>query len=224
MTYFSSLIKFSKKEYIEALHKKGHLHFQPLNYFTQLEDTIGRGDELESVTHQTFLTDLTFKMKDIDAPDTEYEVLGTGDEVFRAHNTFHGNIFCLHLILFSEDKLNAEHTLPEKYKKFGKYYLVIKSPQEFLSRVSNRLKELQYGGKGGLVTYKDFSRYTGRKTYFEKDSSLAWQNEYRILINNIRMETLDITIGSLEDISEIACWNEGETISFFDVDAKDLTP
>ena len=55
--------------------------------------------------------------------------------------------------------------------------------------------------RGIFVEYKNFSKYTGFKTFFEKDLKFKDQKEYRLWIDYRREEDLNICIGNIEDIS-----------------------
>jgi hypothetical protein len=218
MEEFVALFKFSEKRHLIALQKEGHLHCETLQYFSDIEDQCGRGDPLESVTYMMYLDENTIiNIKDVDAPDSEYKRMGVATGHLRHSEETHiGNIFCLYSIRLGEHDLGKEFTIPNECKSLGDHYLIIKDPTEFLMRVKNKLTELKLEANYGYIQYKDFSTYTGKKTIFEKDIKLLYQNEFRLFIHNSENKVLDIKIGSIEDISSIGVCEELTTVNFFD--------
>ncbi|MCX2492990.1 hypothetical protein OQX63_05870 [Pedobacter sp. PF22-3] len=216
--YFA-LLKFGKLEHLEALRHRGHLHCKPLNYFADLKDECHRGDPLEKVNYMHNIDGAEIRIKDVDAPDSEYKRLGTADTgVFqKSYEISPGNLFCTYSFRLDKEELQREFTIPEDCRKLGNHYLVIKDFEEFIQRAGKRLSELNLTARHGFVGYKDFSKFTGTKTVFEKDITFEFQKEFRIFITNPTDLPLDIEIGSLEDISEICLIDDEHVITFFDV-------
>lgn len=220
MKEFIALFKFGKLEHLTALQEEGHLHCKTLQYFSELEDQIKRGDELEGVTDIINLDGGSFKLKDVNAPDSTYSKAFTIDtgKLLQKAKKISGNIFCLYGISLERDHLKNEHIISEEIKAFGDHYLIIKDCKEFLKRVEKKLTQEKLTGTYGFITYKDFSTFTGKKSHFEKDILFQNQNEFRIFINNREDACLDIKIGSIADISEIGSSKNLETIDFYAVD------
>ncbi|OKS87896.1 hypothetical protein [Mucilaginibacter polytrichastri] len=218
MTEFLALFKFSEKRHLLALQKEGHLHCETLQYFSDIEDTIGRGDSLETVTDLYYLDENTIvNIKNVGDPDSEYKriKINSGQLINRGETNI-GNIFCLYSIRLHKFHLGKEFTIPVECKSLGDHYLIIKDANEFLTRVKNKLTELKLDARYGYIQYKDFLTYTGKKTIFEKDIKLSYQNEFRLFIHNSENKVLDIKIGSIEDISSIGICEELTTVNFFD--------
>ena len=53
------------------------------------------------------------------------------------------------------------------------------------------------------MEYIDFSTYNGERSILQKDIKYSYQNEYRIMFSNDKINPLSVRIGSLEDISTI---------------------
>lgn len=217
-TYFA-LLKFGKLEHLEALRDKGHLHCKPLNYFADLEDECHRGDVLEKVSYLHTIDGAEIRIKDVDAPDSEYKLLGVAHTgvLKKSYEVSPGNLFCTYSFRLDEEGLSKEFILPEECLKLGDHYLVIKDFEEFIKRAGRRLSALNFSARHGFVGYKDFSKFIGTKTVFEKDVSYRFQKEFRIFITNPTDQPLDIEIGTLADISEICQIDDEHTIMFFDV-------
>lgn len=216
--YFA-LLKFGKLEHLQALRDKGHIHCKPITYFGDLEDECHRGDPLEKVNYLHNLDGAKIRIKDVDAPDSEYKLLGTAHTgvLQKSYEVSPGNLFCTYSFRLDKDQLNKEFVIPEECLKLGDHYLVIKDFEEFIKRAGQRLSDLNYSARHAFVGYKDFSKFTGTKTVFEKDITFAFQKEFRIFITNPTDLPLDIEIGSLEDISEICAIDGEHTIKFFDI-------
>lgn len=219
-----ALLKIGKLDHLEALREQGQIHCKTLAYFSTLEDTILRGDELEGVTTIVNLDGGTIQMKDVDASDTAYCKpidIHTG-RMFHRSEDAKGNIFCMYSIAVDKHELGNNHLITDEAKSFGDHFLVIKNWNEFLRRVAVKLETLGMTGKYGFITYKDFTKYHGKKTLFEKDLAFKPQQEFRIFIHNESTEPLDLYIGSIADISEIGCCIDLEGMSFYDINEAPL--
>lgn len=222
MKEYVALLKIGKLEHLQALRDEGHLHCKPLRYFSELEDNIRRGDELEGVTAIINLDGGTLRMKDVDASDSDYSKpmnINTG-KIMQSADGARGNIFCLYSISADKHELGNDHNITKEAKAFGDHFLVIKNYHEFLKRIRLRLEKLGMTGNFGFITYKDFSGYSGKKTHFEKDLAFQHQHEFRIFINNQYEKILCLNIGSIADISEIGCCIDLDDINFYDMDEK----
>jgi len=92
---------------------------------------------------------------------------------------------------------------------------------KFLKRIQNFLKAENIDPVFRLITYKSFDNYTGSKGVFEKPIKYANERELRMYINaekytgtNIKKdaETLEFSIGGIQDISEKPCKANKESI------------
>ncbi|MGI4020618.1 MAG: hypothetical protein ACRYFA_03870 [Janthinobacterium lividum] len=220
MKQYVALIKFSKYHHIVALRDEGHLHCETLNYFSKLEDNSVRGDKFETISEMRYMENFIVKFKNVGAPDSDYRIFkGINGNIFNSEENM-SNIFCLYSLRFKSENLKQQYVIPEECKGIADSYLVITDPKEFLIRIQSTLEKLKLNGRYGFVAYKDFSKFTGKKTYFEKDIHFSPQNEFRILIDNISSSVLDIKIGSIADISHIGYCNDLDSISFYDNEDK----
>jgi hypothetical protein len=196
-------IKVGQLEHMLDLILNGHLFCRPINCFPEIEDNNLRGDKLEDVVDMVYmesgevilgnpnesLHQNGIKMPFKDARLTSKMVEGWG------------NLFCLYKINLLDKPIGKEFRVDIKMKEFGDYFVLISDPHEFLKRVSNTLSNLKLSFLADVVKYLDLSKYTGKKSVFQKDIKYEYQQEYRIFIKNKKVEPLSIRIGSIEDIS-----------------------
>jgi hypothetical protein len=219
MKKYITLLKIGKREYLESLRNEGNLYCNSLGFFSGLEDHAYRGDELEGVTFIRNMDGGTVRFKDVAAPDSEYcEPINIYSGKILQYVEEPGNVFSLYSILMNEDELKKDHIVNDETKKLGEYFLIITRFNEFLERIKAKLEELDLKYRYDLVTYKDLSQFSGRKTLFEKDIRFKHQQEFRIHIHGSGENVLQIKIGSIVDISEIGCFTDTDTFNFFSLD------
>jgi hypothetical protein len=113
-----------------------------------------------------------------------------------------GNVFCLYAVNLLNKPFGELFNVDSKVKGFGDYFLIINDTRTFLKRLKTALDAKGIKNfETGMVAYKDFSKYTGKKTVFEKDIKFAYQQEWRLFVANKNDEPVKIEIGSLEDIA-----------------------
>jgi hypothetical protein len=76
-----------------------------------------------------------------------------------------------------------------------------------MKRIRSKFDEMSLTYHYNFIEYKDFSKYSGKKSLFQKDVSYSYQQEFRFLIKSEFKIAMNIEIGSLEDISKIISVN-----------------
>jgi len=194
-------IKIGKYEHMKSLQTEGIVHCKPIQYFASLKDEQFRGDDLETVTDLRYSEKVKVHFLPIGEPSNrELITFDNTDVLIKSQIIGHcGNLFCLYALNMLDFPLHQ----PVDFSldcDLGTHALVIQS-NEFFEKIESLLEGMEIDYEMGFVEYKDFSKFTGSKTFFEKDIKFTPQNEYRIWIGYRREEDLNITIGSIEDIS-----------------------
>jgi hypothetical protein len=204
MSFAGFFLKFGKAQHILDLQQQGLLFFNPISYFTKVEDEQLRGDKLEDVTEINYIGDARIDLKQVSAPDSEYKWMNAFNvTMFKRPETPIGNLFCLYVIDVFNQPQDSKITVPKKMLDFGNFCLFIHNPHEFMRRVRAKLLELNLSFAHDMVEYRDLKRHKGRKTVFQKDLNYSYQQEFRIFIENKIDSSVSIKVGDLSDISSI---------------------
>jgi len=207
-------LKFGELPHMLDLQKKGVLYCNPVNYFTGIGDGNLRGDDMEDVTELIYMESGTALLGE---PEKDPAIDGIKMPFKNANfkgrivQPF-GNLFCLYTINFLEKQNDQQFTVDVQMKKFGGYFLLIHKPQEFLRRVKKAADKMKLVMQGDFVKYLDLSRYTGKKSVFQKDAHYSYQHEYRIFINYKKLEPIIVEVGNIDDISILCESNEIEKL------------
>lgn len=196
-------LKFSELKYLERFQKEGQLYCNSIQFFAKYPQESGIGDLYENVVEQHYhesgqmtmkLLDGSEKVIDFEAKDVAFKMMDTNHFV---------NIFCLYCIDSEKHIIGEKIKISDDMKKAGNYCMIIYNFGEFINRIQNELnkKNIQY--KFDFIEYIDFSKYTGKKTVFQKPVQLSYQNEYRIAFKNDCPNAYEVFIGNIEDISII---------------------
>lgn len=210
-SFAGCFIKFGKKEHLKELREKGLLYCNPIQYFTSIEDQSLRGDEMENVVDMHYMESGTVTLSPVgEKPSANSTTMPFRDARFtsRIVEPF-GNLFCLFSINLLDKPFGEVFTISERVKEFGDSFLLIHDSSAFFNRVQRAAATHQLRADADLVEYKDFSRFTGKKTVFQKDLRYAYQQEWRLYIHNNKAELIKLEIGSLEDIS---VWGTSKSI------------
>jgi hypothetical protein len=181
---------------------KGRIYCNTIKYFTEIEDNKVRGDIDENCGWIDYLGDSTLSMKPVDTPNAEPLVFQASGTRIKQHFDASGyNLFCMYLLVVDSSFPNGFEPFNDRCKEFGSHLLLVKDSPEFMKRIEAKLAALGYGYERTIVSYSDLSQYSGGKSYFMKDSSYSYQNEYRFIIKSNKDEPLILDIGSIEDIA-----------------------
>ncbi len=192
-------IRISDEEFINSLHKKGHIYCNTIKYFRSIEDNCKRGDKNEGKAFIKQLMDLELSLKG--------KVLGKAAkaQMYFEHEKNTGNIFCFYGVetsLMDKRKKYRQKILIEKEpRSLGKTALLIFQIEEFINRISNSLNAL---GKEYIISpvyYYDPNTYEGGLNPFYKSNKYKYQNEVRLWIQNTEEKPFEFYIGDISDIS-----------------------
>jgi hypothetical protein len=204
-------LKFGEQEHLKDLQQQGHLYFNALKYFTEVEDGNVRGDidetlfyskiKLHSLRNKNFSNGI-IKVNNV-----------PGLLKFRAEL---GNIFCLYSIDTRKYNKSFKYKFDKLMDGFDKFSLLITDVPEFLKRVEQALIRQNLKNEKGPVKYYDLKKYVEDKGPFIKDIAYEYQKEYRIVIYKETVLPTSIFIGNIEDISILSdkCASELD-IEFF---------
>lgn len=195
------LIKVSnKKEYLEDL-CAGKIYMNESGYFRKLEDTY-RGDKFDGRCLISFHdhSGEFLEFGPVDEPEqhikipietiSDFTVGFSGDDKIPLYccSQLTEKILCKK----TETSLKFREEFISEMEQFGAYYALF-SKTEFLQHMYKYITDNNLGGKWGCVSYVDVqSEYPieilNDKTrnqydsFFKKDLSYTWQNEWRILL------------------------------------------
>lgn len=192
---------FSREEYADNF-IKGHLYLNTLRYFKGVEQSDGRGDPHEGVSHW-------FQPKDIGSFRLE---ASNGMNINMVGSDFSRplmiqpshiekiNVFCLYAYgsyllpkidnktkIWSEYKALAHDLfqISDKCREFGDWAVVIQ-PKKFMERIYSNLNLSNKKAKSGLVEYYDDTVFSGEfslnESPFKKQKRFEYQREFRICV------------------------------------------
>ena len=196
------LIKIGKKEHIDDLQKNGTIYMNPVSYFNSIEDNGLRGDTDEGITRIQQLGYLTLFDNGKELPIHDINEKFSAQWKTREPE-FAGNIYSLYSIS-SEDSSSEDFqnfSVHERNCEFGDCCLIIYNTKEFITRVKEKVSELDYKLDCDLVKYYDDQTYSGNLGIYHKPIKYNYQNEFRLFVKRVENSVLSFKIGSIEDIS-----------------------
>ena len=193
---------------------QGQLHAKRLSWFKTLEsgsDESGRIDRDEGTSGwlQPGRGVLTLNGEVVEGAQIQVQ----------PHRLNHWHVFCLyagHSGDLDMDRVTREHDVeairrqlmvPDKCLSFGKHAVIIKSVDEFVSRVAAKAKAEKYRFTHGRVQYYDPDSFHGilrdEEAVFRKQKRLEYQREYRIAFDTgtLGCGALNLDVGDLSDIT-----------------------
>ncbi|SHN13605.1 hypothetical protein [Mucilaginibacter sp. OK098] len=208
-------LRFSNNEYLTRLQNEGHHYLNSIQTFAEYIDTVGRGDVYENIFEQDYSENGIIQIKFVDTPNAELKDFSYDNQSIKKMATeYFVNIFCLYSIDRANYKLGELIVIPDEMKDMGTHCLIIFKGAEFIRRLEQALKRKNFVYKLSLVKYVDYSKYTGKKTVFEKPIEYEYQKEYRIAIHNTSAKAIELFIGNIEDISYKCPVTELKNLSF----------
>lgn len=203
---YIGLLKFGQKEHMEALYNEGLLYLNTFDYFIKLEDNgDGRADKYEA-THEYFagkgLDDITLTIGDGENKYTlsrENCTLSVATIVDKPEYSHLYSMTCID----TKWALKNDLLLDERNFADGKNYVVIiHNSNEFIKRLTDKLKEDKYYAKLAFIEYIDEDNYSGQMGCFKKFKRFSYQNEWRFAVRKYETnEPIKIYLGSLKDIA-----------------------
>jgi hypothetical protein len=194
------LFKFGREEHLTALRQQGLLHMRTMRYFAEAErENPARSDRFEGAVRIFQPADIKMTIShpaigthEVDSRDF------AGPVIFSYNQEAEKNIFCL-FCLTAPTATRA--VLHEEHFHFGSHFVLILNTTEFFERIKRELARLDLSGRGEPVKYYDESSYTGSVGPFLKPSRLAYQQEYRIVIQPGQAPFRDLVVGDISDIT-----------------------
>lgn len=191
-----SLIKFAERDHAEAL-RAGKLYMNTWAHFRKLEGDDGRGDPLEGTLHLLQATQSQVLVGDAHKAVPLQGLIG--QVKVSAGNADVYNIFCM----FALTETSHEHLVGESIKRLGDYAAIVTNGDDFLRRVRHKLFECKLPFQHGLVSYVDVGRHHGPFGPFTKRDDLAYQSEFRILVQSGTRGPLVVEVGDLSDLIHV---------------------
>jgi len=199
--FYAGLMKIGTRENILDSYRNNYLYFNTVAHFRSLENSpIGRHDQHEGDLLIKQVVKLTLEKEGI-----KYNF----HEIFKKFSAqYHeslvkvpGNIcsFCL----FTLTKEKNEFTIDSRLKEFGDTALVITNFSKFIKVVNSSITQLKFGYERKKVEYYNPKTYTGDLSFFQKDNSFQYQNEYRILIKSSGDNPIKLSVPNLNKVSSI---------------------
>jgi len=193
-----TLMKFGSEKNILDLYSNGTLYFNPIQFFRKYEDGQVRGDAYEGASEVKNSLPGSFYI-----PSINHTVNYQKIHIKQAHEEVLGNIYCLYCIGSETVPDPLQFVMDQRILSFGTHCLFVKDNPAFLDRIEKELQKQGYKFSHGLVRYYDKDKINSRLTVFEKPQEFEYQKEYRIYVQNDKIEPIKINIGSLRDIAEV---------------------
>lgn len=218
---YIGLLKFGKKEHMEALYNEGLLYMNTFDYFINLEDNgDGRADKYEATTLYYAGDGVDDIKLTLGSGDDKITLSREGGTLSIAMITDQPTYSHLYSMTAIDTKWALENDLLLDERNFadGKdYVVIIHDCNKFIERLTNKLNENKGNSKLSFIEYIDEHNYSGQMGCFRKFDKFSYQNEWRcaVLQNGIK-EPIAITLGSLADIA----FTPRNKREFFEMNAK----
>lgn len=203
---YIGLLKFGKKEHMEALYNEGLLYMNTFDYFINLEDNgDGRADKYEATTLYYAGDGVDDIKLTLGSGDDKITLSREGGTLSIAMITDQPTYSHLYSMTAIDTKWALENDLLLDERNFadGKdYVVIIHDCNKFIERLTNKLNENKGNSKLSFIEYIDEHNYSGQMGRFRKFDKFSYQNEWRCAVsqNGIK-EPITITLGSLADIA-----------------------
>ncbi|SFC84106.1 hypothetical protein [Spirosoma endophyticum] len=197
------LYRRDSPEHIKALYEKGEVYINTIDFIRECDQNEDRSDTQDGISTRSFLGAVKVKLCDIGQDINKDGISLDGiNGVMVTDSDEKGNIYCLNGI-YSEHLMDERNDLEFNTKTFGKSLILIHSPQKFIDRILETLKNKGYENvKYNRVSYHS-NDYSGQIGFFKKHEKFKHQNEFRFFIPNKQNEPIKIYIGPLNDIATI---------------------
>lgn len=218
------LVKVGKERHLRKLQDNGEIYFgtfsgyraQEKKELAEIRDILlndraidpnetgsYRGDSLEGL-EQRFSGALTIAAIGGERKDLNIKIPDAKLNIFQNR---YRHLYCLYAL---PSIINSEFKIDQKMLKFGETALVITKPEDFIKRICTALKS---SFDIDFVKYYD-PKDESKESFsvFEKQSTFAYQNEFRIAAN--LKEDKPICIGDIKDISKLVDASELMNIKY----------
>lgn len=207
----STFIKFGEEVHIRDLYENGTIYCRSMDIFKVIEDNDLRGDSWEGKELvRTFTDSDKVKLEISKGNNVIANLTPTFAQVSKDRTVAGGNLYCLYTIKPTDVAIKRRFKMDIKNKDFGTHFVVIKNNQAFIERIFAALVKGNYKYQCGLVEYIDDKK----NSPFQKRRRFAYQNEFRILIENTTTNPIVLNIGSIKDIAMVLELEDLEKFSF----------
>lgn len=211
-----AFIKAIDKQYYDSFMNDGEICLNTTKWFRDYEkqdDNIGDGSEGAKITcakdFYVQFGDPILSYSSEEDLKAQKESRDLSDPISgKSLNIFDGNdanIFSLYAITLSKiDKKEYTHFVSKRFvDEFSNHrFVLILNPKDFFVRVAKTLIDLGKFPIGSIVKYYPFDGFMRTDlNNFHKREKYSYQNEYRILFQDINPEMQIIKVGSLSDIA-----------------------
>jgi hypothetical protein len=201
-TDWAVLLKFGKREHMEALREQGLLHLMPQSYFAKLEGDGVRSDGFEGTDRiylPSDLVQLTIEGPCDDKGTIRKIVIPSSDLAgplsITLTTTPRFNLYCMHGLRRPIERID------ERNLGFGDSFVLILNTQAFLDRALAATRAAHFSMDYRFVEYCDLSSHSGDWGVFRKPHEFAYQSEFRLAVTPGLIEPLQLSLGSLADIT-----------------------
>lgn len=208
--FYAGLLKFGKKEHMEALFNDGEIYLNTFDYFRKIDiSPDGRGDPNEYLTSHyagkgldsmKFTISANINGEDFEINPSRQSGLLSID--IRCETPKYTHLFCM-TRFDMEWTIQTGKLLDEKNVAEGKDWVVaFKDPLAFLKKLKSYLDSQGFQNCANRIEYVDPNEHCGEMGCFKKYNQYSYQNEFRIAVSIPNThEAKIIKIGSLADIA-----------------------
>lgn len=193
-------LKFGSERDMSELYNNGTIYCKPISFFAQLDDGC-RFDKNELVVELNNDENSLIHLMPVDNPGKLITLNASQVRHRKIIANPTGNLYCLFLVEIDSSLPVLPSPFDGRLEQFGTHCVSVYDNHEFFNRIFDQLNSLGIEFSCNEVTYKDLSKFRGEKDMFTKDSSYAWQKEWRLILHTEVDEPFVFKIGSLEDIA-----------------------
>lgn len=213
LQYFKA--KIGREDHLHQLQKEGIVYCNTLKYFAELEDEQIRGDKDESAFEFKTFNDSQLLINPVSEPNSEFIKLKLNwGQMITRNSEPYGNLFCIYCVNIPNGINEGQIVVDEKIGSFGSHVLVILNSQIFEEKLFEELQARKLKYHFGNVEYIDLKKHSGKKTLFQKDLTYSYQNEFRIFMENDKLEPISLKLGDISDISRIYDFNTFQKLMY----------
>lgn len=218
-TIFALVKLFQKQEYLDDF-LNGSLYMNTVAFFQNEEqNNESIYDKYESTSAHWQPNQVEMKFNEIVI--TPNDLAGPVVIQTKAFDNF--NIFCMYAINSGNCKeLNDDNyeefinslRIHKKNNEFGDFSVIVTNVTEFFERVKQAIMKNNFYMKANFIDYYNDEYHgsfiSGIEALFHKKKKFSFQNEYRIVINNMtnNNQAYRLEIGDISDICSISSIDE----------------
>ncbi|OAD92726.1 hypothetical protein A7A78_02110 [Aequorivita soesokkakensis] len=198
-------LKFGSEKNMTDFIENGTVYFNTIDYFQRLEEQGLRGDKYEGTTKITNYHEYEYLKVTITIPETgkQIPINPTKFHLREFLSDIKGNLYSIYCIR-PKDIIGVEDfKVDKRVREFGTHFVLIKDVGKFINKVCDELEKIKMDFSTRQVEYYEKDKINGDITLFHKMKEFEYQNEFRIVLYNEKMEPKVIKIGSLKDYAEI---------------------